>query len=68
MDPSAQLKYLAPFLDTHLLHHLLKHNAATQTTELRNQLKAKQLGANKVEALKQEAAAAAKAQKLVTLL
>ena len=48
MDAKTQLKYLAPFLDTHLMHHLLKHNANAQSVELRNQLKAKQLGANKV--------------------
>jgi len=68
MDPQAQLKYLAPFLDTHLMHHLLEHNAPDSTVELRKQLKAKQIGANKAEAVKVEAAAAAKAQKLVTLL
>jgi len=68
MNPEAQLKYLATFLDSHLLHHLLNKNVNAQTTDLRNQIKAKQLGADKAAAQQQESAAAAKAQKLVTLL
>jgi hypothetical protein len=68
MDPASQLKYIAPFLDTHLLHHLLLRNAPNESVELRNQIKAKQLGADKVEAASLEAAALAKAEKLVTLL
>lgn len=68
MNPAEQLKYLATFLDSHLLHHLLSKNANAQTTDLRNQIKAKQLSADKAAAQQQETAAAAKAHKLVTLL
>jgi hypothetical protein len=61
MDAASQLKNLAPFLDTHLLYHLLKHNATTQSVELRNQIKAKWLSANKTQAATLETNAAAKA-------
>lgn len=68
MNPAQQLKYLATFLDSHLLRHLLTKNANAQTTELQKQIKAKQLSADKTAAAAQETAAAAKANKLVTLL
>ena len=41
MDPAAQLKYISPFLDTHLLHHLLLKNAPAESAQLREQIKAK---------------------------
>ena len=68
MDPASQLQYIAPFLDTHLLHHLLHKNAPKESEQLREQIRAKQLGANKTEAAEVEAAALLKADKLVTLL
>ncbi len=68
MDPASQLQYIAPFLDTHLLHHLLLKNAPNESANLRDQIRAKQLGAKKAEAADLETAALQKADKLVTLL
>ena len=68
MDSASQLKYISPFLDTHLLHHLLLKNAPNESLQLREQIKAKQLSADKPEAARQETAAFQKAEKLLTLL
>ena len=57
MEPASQLKYITPFLDTHLLHHLLLKNAPAESANLREQIKAKQLNADKTEAAQLEAAA-----------
>jgi len=54
MDTTAQIKYLAPFLDMHIMHHLLKRNAEKQSVDLCTQIKAKFLTANKTEAAKRE--------------
>lgn len=69
MDASQQLKYLAPFLDPHLLHCLLKRNCEKESADICAQLRASFLSQqNKQEAQKRESDAAKKAQKLVTLL
>ena len=61
MDTAAQLKGLAPFLDMHLMHHLLKKNAEKQSVDLCTQIKAKFLSADKTGAAKREADALKKA-------
>lgn len=68
MDAPAQLKYLAQYLDPHLLHHLLARNAPSQSESIRSQLKASFPSANEAQASKREQEASAKAQKLMTLL
>lgn len=50
MNPAQQLKHLATFLDSHLLHHLLNKNAQATSGDLRNQIKTKMLSADKATA------------------
>jgi hypothetical protein len=69
MDSVTQLKLISPFLDTHLLLHLLKNNAAQESAVLQTELKAQiaaQVG--KESSDKVLDAAKDKANKLFTLL
>ncbi len=68
MDSIAQVKYLSQFLDTHLLSHLLQHNAPVETAKLVQQIKAKHHSAPQEVAQQLEQDASTKAQKLLTLL
>ena len=69
MDPQSQLKLLTPYLDGHLLLHLLSKNAAKETVDLQNQIRSKlMLSSTKEDSKTMEDAAKDKAVKLTTLL
>ena len=69
MDAPSQLKYLAQYLDPHLLYHLLSHNIPSQSEAIRSQLKASfSSHQNEAQATKREQESLQKAQKLMTLL
>ena len=68
MDPSNQLKKLAPFLDPHLLLLLLKKNAAEESVSLQKQIESKLLSADPEKAKNAEVQASEKCTNILTLL
>ena len=68
MDPQTQLKSISPYLDTHLLLHLLQRNVAKESVGLQTELKARLAITSKEHSDKSLDEAKDKATKLVTLL